>query len=118
MGRYRNRRGSWIGLRSFQSLPHHTFDLRPDAAIALTLHVACGKNAAEPGCLRALDWILLVILPVISQYLGLSRISGSDLGPAMKDAVRLIEIHGCGDVVGNDGVVLPRLGDAIHLHRQ
>src|SRR5258708_32249175 len=98
MGRYRNRRGSWIGLRSFQSLPHHAFDLRPDAVIALTLHVACGKNAAEPGRLRALDWILLVILPVISQDLSLRGIGGRDLGPAMKDAVGLIEIHGRGDV--------------------
>src|SRR5258708_36042101 len=102
MGGSGNRRGSWIGLRSFQSLPHHTFDLRPDAAIALTLHVACGKNAAEPGCLRALDWILLVILPVISQDLDLRRVVGSELGPAIKNAVRLLEIHSCGSVVRND----------------
>jgi len=32
--------------------------------------------------------------------------------------MRLIKINGGGDVVGNEGVVLPRLGDTIHLHRQ
>ena len=32
--------------------------------------------------------------------------------------MRLIEVDRRGDIVGNDLVVLPGLGDAVHLHRQ
>jgi len=62
--------------------------------------------------------MLLVIHAVISEDLSLRRISGRDSSPAMDDAVRLIKIHGLGDVVGDDGIVLPHFGNAIYLHRQ
>ena len=40
------------------------------------------------------------------------------LRPAVDDAMRLVKVHGLGDVGRNDGIVLPDFGDAIHLHGQ
>ena len=74
-----------------------------------------GKYTVEPGSLRALDRVLLVVDEVISQNVRLGRISSFDLRAAVDDAMRLIEIDGLGDVVGNDGILLPEFGDAIHL---
>ena len=74
-----------------------------------------GKYTVEPGSLRALDRVLLVVDEVISQNVRLGRISSFDLRAAVDDAMGLIEIDGLGDVVGNDGILLPEFGDAIHL---
>jgi len=77
--------------------------------------VVGGKYTVEPGSLRALDRVLLVVDEVISQNVRLGRISSFDLRAAVDDAMGLIEIDGLGDVVGNDGILLPEFGDAIHL---
>jgi hypothetical protein len=112
--------GSGICRRTWrrEAFPHHGFDPRPETRVAFALHVAGSKHAVNPGSLRALDWIFPVIGEVIPQNFCLRGISGRDLRPAVDDAMGLIKIDGLGDIVGNNGIVLPDLGDAIHLHRQ
>jgi len=73
------------------------------------------KYTVEPGSLWTLDGVLLVVDEVVSKNVCLGRISSFDLRAAVDDAMRLIKIDGLGDVVGNDGILLPELGDAIHL---
>ncbi len=72
----------------------------------------------KPGIFRARDRSLLVIDAVVSQDGGLCRIGCRDLRPSVDQAVRLIKIDGLGDVVGDDGILLPQFGNTIHLHRQ
>src|ERR1700676_3845866 len=84
--------------------------------IAFALHVAGGEYAVEPGSLRALDWSLPIVGQVISKDFCFGGIGGSDSGPAMDEAVRLIKIHRLGDVIGDDGILLPKFCHAIYLN--
>jgi len=83
--------------------------------IAFTLHVVGSKDAVEPGSFRALDGMFFVIDEVVAQDFCLGGVSGGDLWAAVDEAMRLIKIDGLGDVVGNDGILLPEFGHAIHL---
>ena len=79
------------------------------------LHVAGGEDAVPPGGFRAVHRTFLVIDAVVAEDFGLSRIGGGDLAAAVNEAFGLIKVDGFGDVIGNDGIVLPKLGDAIDL---
>jgi hypothetical protein len=92
-------------------LRHQGFDLRPKVRIALALHVARGEDSVPPGGLSALDGSFLVINPVIPQDFRLCGIRCRDLATAMDNALRLIKVHRFGDVVRNNGIVLPEFGD-------
>jgi len=80
------------------------------------LHVIGSEEALCPRGLGALNRVLLVIHEVVSEDLSFSGVGGDDLPAAMDDAVGLIKVHGLGDIVWNDGIVLPNFGDAIDLH--
>ncbi len=86
--------------------------------IALALDVAGGEDAVPPGGFRALDGRFLVIHAVVAEDFGSGGVGGGDPAPAMDDALGLIKVHGFGDVVRNDRIVLPYLGHAIDLHCQ
>ena len=101
-----------------EALPDHGFDLRPESRIAFAFHVAGSEYTIEPGSVRTLDWIFLVIDTVVSEDLSFGRIGGCDLRLAMNDAMRLIKVHRFGDVVGNYRVVLEGFCDAVHLNGQ
>jgi hypothetical protein len=99
-----------------ETLHDHALDLQPESGVTLALHVAGGEEAVCPGGLGACDWCFLVIHAVIPEDFGFCRIGGGDLLPAVHDALGLIKVYGFGDVIWNDGIVLPQFGDAIHLH--
>src|ERR1700728_4530403 len=99
-----------------EALHDHGFDLGPEIWITLALYVAGGQETVCPGGLGASNWRFLVIDSVITEDFGFCRIGGSDVLLAVHDALGLVKIHGFGDVIWNDGVVLPQFGDAIHLH--
>jgi len=86
--------------------------------IAFALHVPGSEEAIRPRSSWAVDWSFFVVHAVVAQNRGLGGIGGKDLAPAVDNACCLIKVHGLGDVVGNDGIVLPQFGDTIHLHRQ
>ena len=99
-------------------LRHQGFDLRPKVRIALALHVAWGEESIPPGGFGAVDGSFLVVDAVIPKIVGLCGIGGRDLATAMDNALRLIKVHRFGDVVRNNGIVLPEFGDTVHLHGQ
>ena len=99
-------------------LSHQGFDLRPEAGIALALHVVRGEDPVDPGSLRALHGSFAVIDAVVPQYVSFGGIGGHDLRAAMDQTVRLVKIYGLGNVAGYHGIVLPKLGDAIDLYRK
>jgi len=111
------RNGDGRGLRS-EAFSYHASDLRPKAGIALALHVAGSEDSLPPGGFGAFDRSLFVIDAVVPEDLSACGIGGSDLATAVENARGLIKIYGLGNVIGNDRVVLPPLGDTIHLHRQ
>jgi hypothetical protein len=110
----------WSGCYGCQRRCHavtdEILDLRPEAGIALALHMAGGESALEPRCSGARHGSLLVVEAVVAENPGFGIIGGGDLGAAVDQAMRLIKIHRGGDVVGDDLVVLPGLGDAVDLH--
>lgn len=83
--------------------------------VALALHVAGGEDAVPPGGFRTVNRGLLVIDAVVAKNFRLSRIGGSDLPAAMNEAFRLIKVNGFGDIIRNDGIVLPKFGYTIDL---
>lgn len=99
-------------------LQQHVFDQRPQVRIALALHVAGSEETLHAGLVRARNRIFLVIDAVIPQNLGLRRVGGGNLCPAVENAMRLIKVHGLRDIAGNDGIVLPDFGDAVDLHSE
>ena len=86
--------------------------------IAFALHVAGSEDAVEPGSAGTFDGSLPIVGQVISNNLCFGGIGGSDSGPAMDESVRLIEVHGFGNIVRNDGIFLPEFRHAIHLDGQ
>lgn len=116
----------WIELRRCRNharsgrhaLANQVLDLRPEAGVALALHVAGGEGVLEPGGSGAGDGGFLVVEAVVAEDLGFGIIGGGDFGAAVDQAVGLVKICRGGDVVGDDFVVLPGLGDAVDLNRQ
>ena len=96
-GRYRLRQGGDDAGLGLEALADQGFDLGPEMGIAHALHVVGSQGAVHPGHAFALDGVFLVIEEIISQDLRLG-IGGGDLGAAVKDAVRLVEVHGGGHV--------------------
>ncbi len=109
--------GNRVGFGS-QTLQHHRFDLRPDPGIALTLCVRGSEVTVEHGSTVTLDRSLSVIGEIVAEDLGLGRIGSRDLLAAMDEAGRLVEIYGFSNVVRDDGIILPRLINTIHLDGQ
>ena len=109
--------GGYLG-RGFDSLTHEYFDAVPELGITLALHVAGGEGSIEPRCCFTLHRMLTVVKTIIAKDLGLGLIFGLDSGAPVHQAMRLIEVDGSGDIVGNDSIMLPKLGHAIDLHRQ
>jgi len=101
-----------------QPLADQIFNLRPQPRIALTLHVAGSEEAIEPGSLGAGDGIFAVVDQIISKDSGSRRVGRLDAAAPVNQAVRLIKVDGLGDIIGNDGIVLPDFSDAIDLHGQ
>ena len=71
-------------------LAHQTFDLSPQAGIALALHVAGREDPLEPGRSHALHWIFLIVKAVVPEYLRLRIVGGSDLSAAVNQSMRLM----------------------------
>src|SRR5579862_5025719 len=74
-----------------------------------------GECPLEPRSALALHWSFLVVEAVVAENLRLGIIGGLDLCSPMHQAVRLIKIYRGRDIVGDNLVVLPRLGDAVNL---
>jgi hypothetical protein len=101
----RGKRGGVSARR--QSLFNQVSNLQPEIRVAFALHVAGGEDAIPEGILGALDGIFLVIHEEVSQDFSLRRI-GRDYVPAsVNDPFGLIKVDGLGDVVWDDGIVLP-----------
>jgi len=109
--------GSGGGLRG-EALLDQVFDLRPEVGIALALHMAGSEDSVPPRGAGAGNGSFLVIHEVIAQNFSSGGIGRSDLAATVDDAVDLVKIYGFGDIVGNDGIVLPQFGDTIHLDGQ
>lgn len=92
------------------------FDLGPEVGVALAFHVAGGEYAIAPGGVGTIHRSFLVVHEEVAEDLSFGGIGGGDTAASVNDAVGLVEIYGGGDVVGNDGIVLPDFGDAIDLH--
>ena len=75
-----------------------------------------GEEAVCPGSVGAFDGSFLVIDEVVAEDLSFRGIGGDDLRLAVDDAMGLVEVDGLGDIVRNDGIVLPDFGDAIDLN--
>jgi hypothetical protein len=60
----------------------------------------------------------MIVEAVISKNLRLRSVSGSDVCTPVDKTVRLVEVHGRSDILGDDAVVLPRLGHTVHLNGQ
>src|ERR1700694_2918799 len=60
----------------------------------------------------------MVVKPKISDDSRVCRIGGANLALAVHKSARLVEIGGLGYIRWDNFVVLPHLGDAIHLNRQ
>jgi hypothetical protein len=71
--------------------------------------------SVEPRESLTPNWILLVVESIVAENASFGVIHGPDLGPPVDDTVRLVEIDGRGDIIGNDFVVLPQLWDTVHL---
>jgi len=84
--------------------------------IALAFHVTVCEMPVQPGVIRTLERALRVVCSIVPKDFSSQGIGGSDLPPAVEDALGLIKIHGFSDIVGNNGVVLPELRDAIDLN--
>ena len=92
------------------------FDLGPEVGVAFALHVAGGEDAVPEGVLGAGGGIFPVVHEVVAEDFGLCGIGGRDAAATVDDALGLIEVDGLGDIVGDDGVVLPEFGHAIDLY--
>src|SRR5581483_5808978 len=103
-------------LRRFDALADEVVDLGPDPRIAFALHVISHKSAIKPRSSITLHRSLLVIEPIVADDLGFRVIFGANLRASVDEAMRLVEIDGSCDVIGNDVVVLPRFRHAVDLH--
>ena len=118
------RTGSTLGLGNsghdagfrLQALPDQALNLRPEVRIARTLNVVGHERPVKPGRSLAPDRGLVVIVAIVAEDLCLGAVGGADKRPAMDQAMRLEEIHGGGDVFGNDSIALPEFGYAVDLH--
>ena len=88
---------------------------RGSHSLCMWLGVKVRSNQEAPSQLHRL---FLVIETVVAENLRLRIVRGCDLGAAMNQTVRLVEIHRRGDVLRDDAVILPRLGDAVDLYSQ
>ena len=75
-----------------------------------------GREVIEPSHGWALYRLFAIVVAVVAEDFGLRGIGGGDAGASVHEAVRLIEIGRGGDVIGNDGIVLPEFRNAIDLH--
>ena len=98
-----------------ETLTHQGFDLRPQAGIALALHVAAREVPLEPCRSGAPDWRFPVIETIVAENLGLRIVGGGDAFATVEKAVGLVEIDSGHDIFGDDAIVLPGLGDAVDL---
>jgi len=89
--------------------------LIPDCGIALDLNVGFHENAVPPRILAAAERFCLVVGTKIPKDARARRIGSANLSLAVEHAIELIEIDSLADVRGDDGVILPLLGDAIDL---
>ena len=101
-----------------QALADQVLDPGPEVRITFTLDVAGHESAVKPGGSFALHRSLIVVITIIAEDLCLGGVGRPNKGAAMDEAMRLVKIHGSGDVIGDDTVALPELGDAIDLHRK
>ena len=100
------------------ALADQRLDPRPEMGIAFALHVTGSEGAVEPGSSFTLDGRLPVIVAIVAENLGAGGVGGNNLRAAVNKAVRLIEVYGGSDIVGDGAVFLPELGDAINLDRE
>jgi len=62
--------------------------------------------------------LVFVVRTKIAEDASASGIGGANLPLAVEKAIKLIKIHGLGDVGGDECVVFAPFLDAIHLNRQ
>ena len=92
--------------------------MRPKVGITFALHMAWGEDPIPPGGLRTDDGIFLVIHAIVAEDFGMSGIGSHDLTTAMHDTLGLVKVHGFGNIVRDDGIVLPPLRNTINLNGQ
>lgn len=83
--------------------------------IAFALRVA-GSEVIEPAHGFAPYGLFAIVVAIVAENFCFGGVGGGDAGASVDEAVRLIEVDGGSDVVGNDGVVLPQFGDAVDLY--
>lgn len=94
------------------------FYLSPNLWITLNFGVRLHEETVIPRVVFAVDGIRFVVKAEISDDVRVCRIGSADPRLAVHKAVRLIEIGGLSHVGGNDLIILPALGDTVHLNRE
>src|SRR5438270_14009084 len=72
----------------------------------------------EPGIRRAGLWLFFVVKAEVAQNLGPQSISWNDFRQTMKHSTRLKKVNRAGHIGRNNAIILPGLGDAVHLNRE
>src|SRR6266849_8954398 len=78
----------WRQLRTNES-----FDLIPNHGIAFHFRVGFGENTVVPRILVAPDRFQFIVKSKVSENPGARFIGSTNLGPAVKSAIRLVEIR-------------------------
>ena len=91
------------------------FHLIPNSRIAFNFRVSFYQHPVEPGIPFAADGIRLIVKSKVPNNLRAGWIGCTNRRPAVNNSIRLVEINRLPHIAGNYCVVLPNLGDAIHL---
>ena len=94
---------------------NESFDLIPNHGIAFHFSVGFGENTVVPRILVAPDRFQFIVKSKVSENQGARFIGGTNLGPAVESAIRLVEIRCVRNISGNQFVTFAHLGNAIHL---
>lgn len=82
------------------------------------MNVGLHEEAVPPRVGAASEGLGFVVGAKISEDASAGGIGGANLNLAMKHTVELIEIHGLGDIGGDEGVIFAHFRDAIDLDSQ
>ena len=96
-------------------LADKVFNLTPEVRIAFALHVIRSNFAVEPRHAFTAGGILLIVEAVVAEDLRLGVVGSPNFLASVQNSMRLIKISGLDDIVGNDAIMLPRLGDGVDL---
>ena len=99
-----------------QVRPYQRLRLFPHTWITFNLGVGLPEDAVVPGILVAIIWARFVVESKIPDDSRACWIGSANLGLAVENSIRLVEIGGLGYVRGDDRIILVNPRDTIHLN--